>query len=100
MNNFSEVREARLEDLPAVVDIYNFEVVHGLSNYETLPRSLEQQQKWWTALREQGYPVLVVARQRIRDGGCAHLGPRDRCQHRDLLSGAWCLPQAVAARRW
>ena len=35
------LRSARGDDLPAVIDIYNYEVEHGVATFDTVPWTLE-----------------------------------------------------------
>jgi len=55
--------EARDEHMPAVLDIYNYEVLHGVATFDTEPRLLEAQMEW---LREHAHPYTAIVAQ---DGG-------------------------------
>ncbi len=54
------VREAAIGDIEAIVNIFNFEVAHGRSNYETREHTLEERRAWWKQLRDRNLPVLVA----------------------------------------
>ncbi len=53
------IRDARLTDAAAILDIYNHEVLHGSATFDVEPRSLDQQQRWLTE-RSGGHVVLVA----------------------------------------
>lgn len=55
------IRPATAADLPAINDIYNYEVLHGLATFDVLPRSLERAQAWLAA-HDARHPVLVADR--------------------------------------
>ena len=46
--NFA-IRDASFDDLKAMLDIYNAEVVSGTATWDTEPRSWEDQLQWWEA---------------------------------------------------
>ena len=61
------VRPARREDLPALTEIYNYEVVNGVSTFDTDPWTVEQRATWFDA-HDTGdsalfgaHPLLVIA---------------------------------------
>ena len=55
-----QVRDAREDDLAAVLAIYN-DVIHTTTAvYRDDPASLEERREWWQARTAQGYPVLVA----------------------------------------
>lgn len=54
------LRAATLADIPGIVAIYNHEVVHGTSNYESREHTVEERAQWLTQLNDKNYPVLVV----------------------------------------
>lgn len=56
------VRGATPEDIPRIVEIYNHEVTHGRSNYETRRHSINERLQWLEALLASQYPVLCATR--------------------------------------
>lgn len=55
-----QVRDAREDDLAAVLAIYN-DVIHTTTAvYRDDPATLEERREWWQARTAQGYPVLVA----------------------------------------
>ena len=58
--NDVSVRPARREDCPAILNIYNDEVMRSAASYEEEPGTLEDRERWLEAHRCDGYPVLVA----------------------------------------
>ncbi len=73
MNDAITVRPARYEDLPRILDIYNHEVIHSTATYDTEPRTMEEQEKWY-AHHGDMHPV-IVAESEGRVLGWASLSP-------------------------
>ena len=55
----TEIRDARGDDLEAIFAIYNHEVLHEVSTFDTEPRD-QLRDDDWLARREPRYPVLVA----------------------------------------
>jgi phosphinothricin acetyltransferase len=53
------IRDARLGDLPAINDIYNYYVSNTTATFHEQPMSIEERRAWW-AEHEGKYPVLVA----------------------------------------
>jgi L-amino acid N-acyltransferase len=74
------IRKASPEDIPAITDIYNDAVLNLTASFDTRPKTLEEQQKWFEEHREH-YPVLVAEREG-RIAGWASLSRwSDRCAY-------------------
>ena len=69
-----EIRDARREDLQQLLDIYNYEVVHGVATLDLQPKSLEEWGQWFDAHNIKNHPLLV-AEQAGRVAGYASLSP-------------------------
>ena len=69
-----EIRVARREDLQQLLDIYNYEVVHGVATLDLQPKSLEEWERWFDAHNIKNHPLLV-AEQAGRVAGYASLSP-------------------------
>ena len=69
-----EIRIARREDLQQLLDIYNYEVVHGVATLDLQPKSLEEWERWFDAHNIKNHPLLV-AEQAGRVAGYASLSP-------------------------
>jgi phosphinothricin acetyltransferase len=54
------VRDADVEDLPGVLQIYNEIIAHSTAVYSDTAVTLADRLQWWRARTAQGYPVLVA----------------------------------------
>lgn len=55
-----KVREAKVEDLPRLLEIYNDIIVHTTAVYDYEPHTLEMRKQWWDTKKAQGFPVFVA----------------------------------------
>ena len=55
-----EVRDARPDDVPAVLAIYNRVMATSTAIYREEPATLDAHLEWYRARTAQGYPVLVA----------------------------------------
>ena len=56
-----DIRDAREDDLPGLLAIYNDVIATSTAVYAEDPVTLENRRTWWQGRVEQGYPVLVAA---------------------------------------
>ena len=54
------IRTAEIQDLPALLEIYNYEVVNGTATFDTEPKTLEQREEWFYAHNIDNYPLIVA----------------------------------------
>ncbi len=54
------IRTAHPDDLPALLDIYNYEVLNGVATFDCLPHSLAQRQKWFEEHNIGNHPLIVA----------------------------------------
>jgi L-amino acid N-acyltransferase len=54
------LREARREDLPEILSIYNEVIANSTAVYATEPVPLSEREAWFDARRARGFPVLVA----------------------------------------
>lgn len=54
------IRDARIEDLPVILDIYNEVILNSTAVYCDDPVTLEERMSWFEGRRKLGYPVLVA----------------------------------------
>jgi L-amino acid N-acyltransferase YncA len=54
------IEDAVEADLPGILAIYNYVILHSTAVYTDAPETLEQRETWWRQRRAQGYPVLVA----------------------------------------
>lgn len=52
------IRRAKIEDLPELLDIYNYEVKHGVATFDEIEQTYEQRKKWFDD--HQGKYILIV----------------------------------------
>lgn len=75
------IRTASPADLPAIMDIYHDEVLHGVGTFDTEPLGEEKQRAWLAVHASPRYPLLVAA----EDGAIAGWGSlkpwSDRCAY-------------------
>jgi len=57
--NFT-LRKATKEDLPQILEIVNFAILHTTSNYLYEIQTLEEQAKWFEDKQKKNFPVLVA----------------------------------------
>lgn len=55
-----QVRHARPQDLPAIVDIFNQGIETRMSTGYLKPVTIKDRQAWFTAHSPEGYPLLVA----------------------------------------
>jgi phosphinothricin acetyltransferase len=74
------IRKASMEDLPAITDIYNDAVLNLTASFDTQPKTVEEQKKWFGEHHDQ-FPVMV-AESEGRIVGWASLSRwSDRCAY-------------------
>jgi L-amino acid N-acyltransferase len=54
------IRDAREEDLPGLVAIYNEVVATSTAIYSSVPVTLDERRTWWQGRTAANYPVLVA----------------------------------------
>ncbi|CAG7651005.1 GNAT family N-acetyltransferase [Paenibacillus allorhizosphaerae] len=76
-----QIRFALSSDLPQIVEIYNDAVLHTVATFDTVPRTLEQQEQWFEQ-HGAAYPVLVAE----RDGRIAGWASANRYSDRQAYA--------------
>jgi len=59
-NTNTTIRLAQLEELPAIVEIYNQAIPSKQSTGDTQPVRVEDRMAWFTEHRPDEYPIFVV----------------------------------------
>ncbi|KAI0677437.1 GCN5-related N-acetyltransferase [Trametes maxima] len=54
------IREVSYDDLPAIVEIYNDEILHRTATFDTWPTTVGERGKWLVLLRAESYPCFVA----------------------------------------
>jgi L-amino acid N-acyltransferase YncA len=80
------LRPAVVSDAPAILEIYNREVLQTTATFDLVPRSLEQQQEWITA-RSGAFAAIVAVDDATRQVvGFASLSPyKERAAYRTTV---------------
>ena len=58
MNNLN-IRRARINDIAAFLDIYNYEVVNGVATLDLEARTLPEWHEWYEAHSDEHHPIIV-----------------------------------------
>lgn len=53
------IRPITKDDIAACLDIYNYEVVHGVATLDLEPRTLREWQEWYEAHSDEHHPIIV-----------------------------------------
>ena len=56
----AELRNALISDVPAILEIVNYSIVHTTANYNYEPQTLEAQQQWFLQKQASNFPVFVA----------------------------------------
>ena len=57
------IRQATLEDVPAMLDIFNANILHSTAIYMYEPQTLEQRQEWFAGKQTRNEPIFVYEEQ-------------------------------------
>lgn len=60
MNDAYTIRSAEKSDLPAISDIYNYEVANGTATFDINPRTMPEWEKWFAAHNIGNHPLIVL----------------------------------------
>lgn len=55
-----EIRAARETDMPYLLDIYNYEVEHGVATFDLHPKTMEERMGWFREHNVDNHPLLVA----------------------------------------
>jgi len=76
------IRQAILEDLGAITEIYNEAILKTVATFDTEPKTLEEQ-KIWFANHGSKYPILVAEQDGLVVGWASLSRWSDRCAYSD-----------------
>lgn len=54
------IRKAEEQDITAMMEIYNYEVEHGVATLDLHPRSYEDRKAWFCMHRSEDHPLIVA----------------------------------------
>ena len=55
-----QIRKAVQGDLPALLEIYNYEVLNGVATLDLTPRTIAERQVWFDAHNKENHPLYVA----------------------------------------
>lgn len=58
------IRKAEAADVPAMLEIYNDEVLHGTATLDLRPKPLDDRMQWFRAHNVDNHPLLVAETER------------------------------------
>lgn len=70
---FVYIRIAEEKDLPALLDIYNDEVLHGISTLDLNPRTMAEWRAWFAHHNVDNHPLLTAELENGKAAGYASL---------------------------
>lgn len=54
------IRPGIRADIPVLLEIYNYEVLHGMATLDIHPRTMEQWEEWFNEHGKENHPLLVA----------------------------------------
>ncbi|KAK9695921.1 hypothetical protein K7432_012726 [Basidiobolus ranarum] len=66
-----EIRDCQAADVPGILDIFNWEILHSTSIFEYEEKTLEDRLAWFDALKSKGYPLIVAIDNSTSEGKVA-----------------------------
>ena len=76
------IREARIEDVDAVTQIYNDAVLNTVATFDTQPKTISDQERWFTE-HDSKNPILVAEEDGLVLGWASLSRWSDRCGYCD-----------------
>ncbi len=69
------IRRAKIEDLPALTDIYNYEVINGTATFDITPKTVEERKPWFDAHCGEVCPLFTAVTEDQTVAGYVSLSP-------------------------
>ena len=80
------IRAAEERDLQALLDIYNYEVLHGTATFDLHPKTMTQWRRWFDSHNVDNHPLLVAQEADGTVTGYASLSPyREKDAYRSTV---------------
>lgn len=54
------IRTAAIKDMPRLLDIYNYEVLNGISTFDLHPRTMDERMEWFREHNIDNHPLIVA----------------------------------------
>lgn len=67
------IRRAQHADLQELLDIYNYEVLHGVATFDITPKTLEERETWLSQHNVGNFPLIVAVNEHNEVIGYASL---------------------------
>ena len=74
MKDSWSIRKAERKDLAALLNIYNYEVEHGVATFDLNPKSMEEWEAWFAHYNVDNHPLIVLEEAGVV-AGYASLSP-------------------------
>ena len=76
------IRQAKIEDLSSITDVYNEAIEKTVATFDTTPKTLEEQKNWFTNHGPKN-PILVAEKEESILGWASLSKWSDRCAYSD-----------------
>jgi phosphinothricin acetyltransferase len=76
------IRQATLDDLDAITEIYNEAILKTVATFDTEPKTMEEQQRWFAGHGPK-YPIMVAEEDGLIVGWASLSMWSDRCAYAD-----------------
>ncbi len=81
--NTIQIRDAKLEDLPQITEIYNEAILKTVATFDTTPKSIQEQEKWFKHHGTKN-PIIVAEENGVILGWASLSEWSDRCAYSDV----------------
>jgi L-amino acid N-acyltransferase len=81
------IRRAKLNDLPAITDIYNEAIRNTTATFDTNEKTVEQQKEWFEK-HDDKHPIIVALEGEEIIGWASMSAWSDRCAYADTAEGS------------
>lgn len=75
------IRKAERRDIPAMLDIFNYEVQYGLSTFSTRLETLQERTQWYEAHNRDNHPLVVAEQDGVVAGYASLSGFRPQAAY-------------------
>lgn len=72
------IRTATKSDMPSLLEIYNYEVLHGTATFDLTPKTLPERMEWFHAHNTDNHPLIVEEIDGIITGYASLSSYRDK----------------------
>ncbi len=55
-----DIRKAKIDDLEALLDIYNYEIIHGTATFDLQPKTMDERKEWLYEHNIDNHPLYVA----------------------------------------